>query len=89
MKPSTCVFCNEILPSRSALEEHVKSKHVTTDKKWYECSVCDKRFAHRSSRDIHLRVHTGQRPYECDYCKKRFRVSSHLRDHVRTHTGKR
>ncbi|XP_028414597.1 zinc finger protein Xfin-like [Dendronephthya gigantea] len=85
----TCVFCNETLADNTAHEEHTLRKHYGSDKRLYDCSVCEKQFTHRSSRDIHLRVHTGQRPYECEYCKKRFRVSSHLRDHVRTHTGER
>ena len=83
----TCIYCNKSFPSKNSLDVHVLAMH--DGKKIYDCSVCDKQFSHRSSRNIHLRVHTGQRPYECEICKKRFRVSSHLRDHVRTHTGKK
>lgn len=49
----------------------------------YDCSYCDKKFAHSNSIKQHERLHTGERPYKCASCDARFVQYSHAKRHMR------
>ncbi|XP_045474845.1 zinc finger and SCAN domain-containing protein 2-like [Harmonia axyridis] len=55
----------------------------------FSCQECGKRFATRSSQQIHMRIHTGERPYGCSFCHKAFTDGGTLRKHERIHTGEK
>lgn len=77
--------------------EEIERNHLphtpATDKvkksRTYECHLCDKQFAHKSSLVNHIRLHSGERPFECDNCGKTFTLSSNLRRHARYHSGEK
>ena len=62
---------------------------TTMKERRFVCRYCDKKFAHFSKLQIHLRTHTGDKPFQCKFCSRRFAQSGVLKTHIRTHTGDR
>ena len=54
----------------------------------FECTICNKKFLHKSNLVIHQRIHTNL-AFLCKYCGKRFARISNLKQHTRTHTKER
>ncbi|XP_037088879.1 zinc finger protein 324A-like [Pollicipes pollicipes] len=80
--------------ARSGSERQQKSSSqsrlwtISADGQTYQCSLCDKKFAHRTYMYHHVRIHTGVRPHACASCTRSFRSSSALSEHVRSaHTA--
>lgn len=55
----------------------------------HACKYCHKTFLHKSRRDIHERIHTGERPFQCSYCDKSFTLKTNKECHERIHTGEK
>lgn len=55
----------------------------------HACKFCQKTFLHKSRRDIHERIHTGERPFQCTFCDKSFTLKTNKECHERIHTGEK
>ncbi|KAJ8985071.1 hypothetical protein NQ317_019755 [Molorchus minor] len=74
----SCMQCDRILTSRSALNSHMKTH---TGEKPYSCAYCGKCFPYVSSLTVHTRLHTGETPFICSICNKGYRSSTGLKKH--------
>ncbi|CAL4175974.1 unnamed protein product, partial [Meganyctiphanes norvegica] len=70
----------------SQLVLHQKSH---TDKKAFQCTLCDKLFTQRYNLVRHQQIHTGERPFQCTKCDKSFIQRSNLTVHQLKHTGEK
>jgi len=51
----------------------------------YACMVCEKRFKHKGSLDLHARTHAMDKTHECTTCGKQFTTEGRLLRHLTTH----
>jgi len=58
----------------------------STNRKVFECDVCNMKFSNGANMRRHKMRHTGVKPYECRVCQKRFFRKDHLAEHFTTHT---
>lgn len=59
---------------------------VPTNRKLFECDICNMKFSNGANMRRHKMRHTGVKPYECKICQKRFFRKDHLAEHFTTHT---
>ena len=66
-------------------KNHLKNKKDKThsEKKVFECEICDKRFSRRYHFEEHTRIHTDEKPFECTVCGKAFTQKSKFDRHTR------
>uniref|UniRef100_A0A673ASX8 Zinc finger protein 865 n=1 Tax=Sphaeramia orbicularis TaxID=375764 RepID=A0A673ASX8_9TELE len=69
---------------RSGLAEHL-TLHTQNREKPFSCSVCQKRFTHKSNLRRHLTIHTGLKLFSCEICDAKFTQKSHIRNHMVRH----
>lgn len=82
-----CGFCTEVFTAEYALKMHLKQH---PKEKPFECSVCFKRFARKSSLSAHNRLHKStESDFQCTICGKRFTWKSNLSAHLQLHLSKK
>lgn len=59
---------------------------LQTNRKLFECDICNMKFSNGANMRRHKMRHTGVKPYECKICQKRFFRKDHLAEHFTTHT---
>ena len=71
--------CDETLPCRVTLSQHIKSDHVTLFKcDWQECC---KHFGSQNALDTHMKRHLKEFSYFCTNCEKGFVTGKELKLH--------
>lgn len=82
----SCNFCDFRTKNKKSLNYHEKTKHkdgkiVEKIKKSVKCLKCEKKFAKKSQRNLHMeKVHTNVQ-HECDYCGKIIKKKKSLENH--------
>ncbi|XP_021703457.1 zinc finger protein 62-like [Aedes aegypti] len=81
--PFQCDVCHESFPTRVLLYRHKRNLHKL---KRFKCSVCDKHFAYRKQRRMHMRVHDSgsksSNDFECVECHKIYASWKSLFAHI-------
>lgn len=98
-KKHACEICSQTCYSKADLRIHLR---IHTGERPFECTLCDKTFAIKSSLKGHLKTHQKspnpkpkpkrkptQNRYACEYCGKVLKTPSFLKVHLRVHTGER
>lgn len=79
----SCSQCEYTTKVSSLMSIHCKQKHSGTPPS-FECPVCQRKYALKSTMVDHLATHTGDRKYTCEYCGKRFTASTNYYKHRKT-----
>lgn len=90
-----CKICNKIYTSPSVLNNHMKTKHIKTDRellvenKIYKCEFCNKEFDRLKGVKLHIKnIHMSEK-LECNQCEKILNnVESLLQHTIRMHVDK-
>ena len=80
-----CTKCTNICLTENEYKGHM----MTHRDKYFECTLCSKRFSLSYRLRRHQRTHNGDKPYGCSHCGKMFSDTSDLKKHQRTHTGEK
>lgn len=90
----TCDKCTIAFENQYCLQQHScifkdLSKEVTPVLMPYACTLCERKFAKRSSLTAHIKRHEQQanEVHTCDICKREFKRLAHLNNHILTHTS--
>ncbi|XP_070547063.1 zinc finger protein 417-like [Ptychodera flava] len=70
---NSLIYSSAVLGNR---EDCGRKCNETKDMKPYQCSVCGKRFKHKSSEKTHMLMHLKNRPHECKECGKNLPTSN-------------
>lgn len=89
-RPFSCEECGKCFPYSRYLTAHKKSMHphcYFKEPELNECKICKKRYSHKNSLRLHMKIHTGDNRYLCDVCGKSLSSTDKLQLHKRIHTG--
>ncbi|CAH2040170.1 unnamed protein product, partial [Iphiclides podalirius] len=104
LEKSGCVACQkegsdqesgegQIEPKELSKKIKPETSHVRIvtvgSEKFYECTVCKKRFHARSQVAYHAYCNGQRKPYQCPECNKSFATHSHFKYHMRVHRNER
>lgn len=79
-KPFACPDCPETFTQKPNLLRHMRT-HMTNAPK-FVCDVCDKKFAHQESLNIHKNKHDGVE-FQCQFCDYKTYDPRNVAKHVK------
>uniref|UniRef100_A0A4W3HS25 Zinc finger and BTB domain-containing protein 20 n=1 Tax=Callorhinchus milii TaxID=7868 RepID=A0A4W3HS25_CALMI len=82
-------FAAQLHPQQPQQSQIVQNASGQTEKKPYECTLCNKTFTAKQNYVKHMFVHTGEKPHQCSICWRSFSLKDYLIKHMVTHTGVR
>lgn len=97
----TCDFCcsifnghfTQLYPGVSFYSKATLEGHELSDcgrSPSFECDLCGKFLATKSTLTKHMMIHTDERNFPCQFCSKKFRDQIRVRTHTRyRHSGER
>ncbi|GIY41740.1 zinc finger protein 26 [Caerostris darwini] len=74
--------CSYSTPSKRQFQKHVL---IHSNKRPYECYICNYTFKRSDSLRQHMLIHSGEKPYECDFCAMRFKHRNSRNRHKLKH----
>ncbi|XP_050510216.1 myoneurin isoform X2 [Diabrotica virgifera virgifera] len=80
-----CFICSEKFQDVTGLKEHT----IKCKSKYFQCSVCRKKFSERKKLINHLKGHKIIKDHICKICGKKYANPSTFRIHRMSHTGER
>lgn len=80
----SCSQCDYTTKVSSSMSIHFKQKHSGPRPLSFECPVCNKNYALKSTMLDHMATHTGERKYTCEFCGKMFTASTNYYKHRKT-----
>ncbi|XP_038658135.1 zinc finger and BTB domain-containing protein 20-like isoform X1 [Scyliorhinus canicula] len=86
-QPNITNFTTHLHPQQS--QSTIQGTSGQTEKKPYECTLCNKSFTAKQNYVKHMFVHTGEKPHQCSICWRSFSLKDYLIKHMVTHTGVR
>ncbi|XP_013103094.2 putative zinc finger protein 66 [Stomoxys calcitrans] len=81
-KPHVCNICGRSYKSKTNLNAHIRSTH-STNRKTFNCNVCDKIFYTTYAFKGHMSKHSGERSFACEYCPKNYFANNYLSAHIK------
>ncbi|KAI8130284.1 Zinc finger protein Gfi-1b [Lucilia cuprina] len=84
VEPKLCPHCNKSFKKKISLEEHIAAQHL--NQLQYGCAYCSKKYASKSTLQLHLQSHEKKR-FECTFCGKQFQRNSILKLHLKRHNN--
>uniref|UniRef100_A0A4W2DPS1 Zinc finger protein n=1 Tax=Bos indicus x Bos taurus TaxID=30522 RepID=A0A4W2DPS1_BOBOX len=79
--------CGKRLKSKEALRRHQENVH--TEKRPYNCEICNKSFKRLDQVGAHKVIHSEDKPYKCKLCGKGFAHRNVYKNHKKTHSEER
>ncbi|XP_058451725.1 zinc finger protein 236-like [Malaya genurostris] len=85
-RPFRCSHCSKRFTLKAVLQSHLKTHE--TKRETIHCPEvgCGRKFACKTSLELHRRIHTGYRPFRCTVCTLTFRTSGHMQAHLISHS---
>lgn len=89
-----CFLCHRVCPSKENLVYHLRTKHVSSEKKkkQFICEECNRCFSSSHALQSHkARIHMNLdiRNSVCTTCGRAFSHHTKLQEHMRIHTGEK
>ncbi|XP_037827216.1 zinc finger protein 583-like [Lucilia sericata] len=81
-RPYVCNICGKDY----LMMEHLKTHLLTHTEQYFQCDICNHKFATHKTLRMHVRtIHEDEPRFKCSFCSKPFRRKHHLEYHLKLH----